>query len=149
MTSISRDQIKWTIIPQVCCRKGCKILTSSTRLRKTCDFHLAKSTAYRSNPELREKQKTYMANYYQKKRVQWSYYDWKKKKLETLLKLQEIPYVRIANVSKNFENISIKLENLKPPSTSNNSPSAFQPPQTPLDNLRTPKHSLCTLSDTP
>ena len=79
MTSISQDHIKWTIIPQVCCRKGCKTLTSSTRLRKTCDSHLAKSTAYRANPELREKQKTYMANYYQKKRVQWSDYDWKKK----------------------------------------------------------------------
>ena len=149
MTSISRDQIKWTIIPQVCCRKGCKVLTSSTRLRKTCDFHLAKSTAYRANPELREKQKTYMAKYYQKKRVQWSDYDWKKKKLETLLKLQEIPYVKIGNVSKNFEKITLILENLKPPLTSSNSPSVLPPLQTLPGNLRTPKHSLGTLSDMP
>ena len=149
MTSISQDQIKWTIIPQVCCRKGCKTLTSSTRLRKTCDLHLAKSSAYRANPEAREKQKTYMANYYQKKRVQWSEYDWKKKKLETVLKLQEMPYVKIANVSKNFEIITIILENLKPPSTSSNSPSVLPPIQTPLGNLRTPKHSLGTLSDMP
>ena len=149
MTTISQDQIKWTIIPQVCCRKGCKALTSSTRLRKTCDLHLAKSSAYRANPEAREKQKTYMANYYQKKRVQWSDYDWKKKKLETLLKLQEIPYVRIANVSKNFEKISIILENLKPPSTSNNSPSALPLIQTLGGNPRIPKRNLGILSDTP
>ena len=88
-------------------------LTSSTRVRKTCDFHLAKSTAYRSNPKLREKQKAYMAQYYIKKRGQWSDYDWKKKKLETVLKLQQIPYVKISDISENFENISIKLENLE------------------------------------
>ena len=149
MSSISQDHIKWTIIPQVCCRKGCKALTSSTRVRKTCDFHLAKSTAYRSNPEAREKQKAYMAQYYIKKRGQWSDYDWKKKKLETVLKLQQIPYVKISNISRNFENISIKLENLKPPSTSNNSPSAFPPPQTPPGNPRIRKRNLDTLFDTP
>ena len=149
MTTISRDRIKCVVTPQVCCRKGCKALTSSTRVRKTCDYHLAKSTAYRSNPKLREKQKAYMAQYYIKKRGQWSDYDWKKKKLETVLKLQQIPYVKISDISENFENISIKLENLKPPSTSNNSPSVFQPPQTPPDNLRTQKRNPGTLSDTP
>ena len=149
MTTISRDNIKWTVIPQICCRKGCNVLTSSTRLRKTCDFHLAKSTAYRSNPKLREKQKAYMRKYYVKKRVQWSDYDWKKKKLETILRLQQIPYVKICNVSKNFEKITIRLENLKPPLTSNNSPSVLQPPQTPLDSPRSPRHSLGTLSDMP
>ena len=149
MTTISQDQIKWTIIPQVCCRKGCKVLTSSTRVRKTCDVHLAKSTAYRSNPEAREKQKTYMAQYYIKKRVQWSDYEWKKKKLETVLKLQQIPYVKIGNISRNFENISIILENLKPPLTSNNSPSALPQPQTPPGNPRIQKRNLDTLFDTP
>ena len=149
MTTISRDNIKWTVIPQICCRKGCNVLTSSTRLRKTCDFHLAKSTAYRSNPKLREKQKIYMRKYYKDKRDQWNQYEWKKRKLETILRLQQIPYVKIGNVSKNFEKITIRLENLKPPLTSNNSPSALPPLQTPADSPRTPKHSLGTLSDMP
>ena len=149
MSTISRDHIKCVVTPQVCCRKGCKALTSSTRVRKTCDFHLAKSTAYRSNPKLREKQKAYMAQYYIKKRGQWSDYDWKKKKLETVLKLQQIPYVKLLSISDDYETITLKLENLKPPSTLNNSPSAFQPPQMPPDNLRIRKRNLDTLFDTP
>ena len=109
--TISRDDIKCTIVPQICCRRGCKNLTSCTRVRKTCDYHLTKSITYRQDPEIREKQKAYMRKYYKTKREQWSQYEWKKKKLDTILKLQQIPYIRIINISDNFEDITVKLEN--------------------------------------
>ena len=149
MSIISQDNIIRTIIPTICNRRGCKNYTSSTRVRKSCDFHLEKCTKYRDNPEMKEKQKGYMRKYYKNKRERWSEYEWKKQKLEALLKLQQIPFVKIVNISYNFENITLKLENPKQPSTSNNSPSVLPPPQTPLDNPRTQKHNPGTLSDTP
>jgi len=147
--TISRDDIKRAIIPRICCKKGCKSLTSTTRVRKTCDYHLTKSIAYRKDPEIREKQKAYMRNYYKNRRNQWSDYDWKKKKLDTVLKIQQIPYVKLLSISDDYETITLKLENLKPPSTLNNSPSALPLTQTLGDNPRIPKRNLGILSDTP
>ena len=149
MSTISQDNIKRNIIPTICNRRGCKNHTSSTRVRKSCDFHLDQSSKYRGNPEIREKQKLYMRKYYKNKRERWSDYEWKKQKLEIVLKLQQIPFVKLVDISSNFENITLKLENPKLPSTSNNSPSVLPPLQMPLDNPRTQKHNPGTLSDTP
>ena len=149
MSTISRDDIKRVIVPQICCKRGCSNSTSSTRVRKTCDYHLNKSIAYRTDPEIREKQKRYMRKYYKDKRDQWNQYEWKKRKLETVLKLQQIPFVKIVDISANFENISIKLENSRLQPTSNNSPSTLPQPQTPPGNPRIPKRNLGNLFGTP
>ena len=149
MSTISQDNIKRNIIPTICNRRGCKNHTSCTRVRKSCDFHLDQSSKYRGNPEIREKQKLYMRKYYKNKRERWSDYEWKKQKLEIVLKLQQIPFVKLVDISYKFENITLKLENPKLPSTSNNSPSVLPPLQMPLDNPRTQKHNPGTLSDTP
>ena len=153
MSTISQDNIKRNIIPTICNRRGCKNHTSSTRVRKSCDFHLDQSSKYRGNPEIREKQKLYMRKYYKNKRKRWSEYDWKKQKLETVLKLQQIPFVTIVDMSPDFQNITLKLETPKQakPLTSPPSPtrSVLPPIQTPLDNPCTPKRNPCTLSGTP
>lgn len=153
MSTISRDQIKQTIIPKICNRRGCKNYTSSTRVRKSCDFHLDQCSKYRANPETREKQKLYMRKYYKNKRERWSDYEWKKQKLEIVLKLQQIPFVKLVDISSSFENITLKLENPKQAtpskSTQNTSQSVLPQTQTPLDNPCIQKRNPCTRSGTP
>ena len=149
MSLISRDNIHCVVIPTICSKRGCKLLTSRIRVRKTCDFHLNKAADYRKNPEIRDKNKSYMRKYYNKKRDKWSQYEWNKKKLETVLKIQQMPHIKIMSISGNYELITLKLENLPLPLLEHNSP--FVPPllQTPPDNPRIRQHNLGTLFDTP
>ena len=123
--------------------------TSCTRVRRTCDYHLKKSKLYRAQPKQREKNKKYMQEYYKNKASRWSEYRWKKKKLETVLKIQQIPYARIESISDDYETIVIKLENPKPPVNENNPSSVPPSPQTPPDSPSTPRRNLCNLFDTP
>ena len=145
-STFSRDDIRCDVVPRECCRKGCKNMTSSTRVRKTCDWHLAKSNSYRKGPGVREKQKAYMKEYYKSKRSQWSHYEWKQRKLDTILKLQKIPNVKITSISENFENITLILENPQQLQPAPSSPSVLRTLRKPLDNPHSPKHTDRTQS---
>ena len=146
--TISRDDVKCVITPTVCCKRGCSNTTSTTRIRRTCDYHLNKSKQYRKNPVLREKQKLYMRGYYIKKRDNWSHYEWNKKKLDAVLKIQGIPHVKLMSVSDDYETITITLQNSTLPATACSPPSVLPQIQMLPDNPSSPKRNLCSLFDT-